>query len=154
METVAAISKKVLFEEELSITGITEYGFSWEDMRSGDKAIPLEGARFDLNFEGFARGQGINGKIIGTDYMNIRADGRFLLTIYGRITTDDGVNIAFYEDGILTPSEDDPGKAGLRLNMRLNTADPRYSWVNKLQVWCVGTADTENRKVKVRAYSE
>ena len=112
-----------------------------------------EGARFDIYFEGSLEGSRIKGDIRGVDYLTVRADGQFILNLHAIIKTDDGVNISIDEDGILLPPEDDSGIAQLKLNMRLNTASPEYSWLNKVQVWVRGTADWNTGEVRVKAYA-
>jgi hypothetical protein len=77
----------------------------------------------------------IKGTISGVDYPTVRADGRFILNLYASIKTDDGENIAVYEDGTLLPPEDGGGIARSQLYMQLNTASSRYSWLNKVQAW-------------------
>jgi hypothetical protein len=152
MESVAVLNKRALFEEKIQITGITEYGVSWKDLLAGKAAVPPEGANFDLAFEGSMDGPNLKGSISGIDYLYVRPDGRFELHIHACITTHDGERIAFYEDGVLTPSEDNPGIAALRLNMKFSTSSPKYTWLNKIQGWGVGQANTQNAEAVINAY--
>lgn len=141
-----------LFDEDIRLTGITEYGVSWEELGSGQVVPPPEGARFDLSFEGTLEGPRIRGTIRGVDYMTVRADGRFQLDIQACVETDDGVNIALREDGILIPSEEGTGIGRLRLNLKFTTADPRYSWLNKEHVWATGSVQQQEGRVSVKVY--
>jgi len=141
-----------LFDEQVRLTGVTEYGLSWADLTSGGIAPPPEGARFDIAFEGEVAGERLNGRIRGIDYLEVRADGRFILDIRATIITDDGELIALREDGVLTPSPGAPS-ASLHLNMTFTTHSPRYAWLNKQQVWAIGQADMVRGAVTVRAYS-
>ncbi len=57
-----------IFDEEIQLTGITEYGINWDDLTKDNIEIPVQGARFDLAFEGKVTGNKINGKIKGTEF--------------------------------------------------------------------------------------
>jgi len=142
---------ELLFEEEVSLTGITEYGISWDDMISGKAKVPLQGARFDIAFEGKISGENLNGLIKGVDYLEVQADGNFILNIYASIITDDGEMISLKEDGILSPS--DNGSAKLNLNMRFSSAFPQYSWLNKKQVWGIGDVNMQRGEVTVKGFT-
>lgn len=141
-----------LFDEQVRLTGVTEYGLRWADLTSGKIAPPPEGARFDIAFEGEVAGDRLNGRIRGMDYLEVRADGRFMLDIRATIITDDGELIALREDGVLTPSPGAP-TASLHLNMTFTTHSPRYAWLNRQQVWAIGQADMVRGAVTVRAYT-
>jgi hypothetical protein len=141
-----------LFDEAVQLTGVTEYGISWQEFVSGQVTPPPEGARFDIAFAGSLEGSKLNGSITGVDFLEVRADGRFLLHIHATITTDDGERIALYEDGLLIPSADGTGIAQLRLNMQFTTSSPKYAWVNQLQVWGRGSVDMAKGEVSVKAY--
>lgn len=139
-----------LFDEEIQLTGITEYGISWDELIKGNIKLPSQGARFDLEFEGKIIGERINGSIKGVDYLEVRADGKFMLNIHAVIITDEGESIAVREDGISTP--DPSGIAKLHLNMDFYTSSERYNWINKKRVWSVGDVDMTNGKVKVSGF--
>lgn len=142
---------ELLFEEEVSLTGITEYGISWNDILSGNVKIPPQGARFDIEFEGKISGEQLNGFIKGVDYLEVRADGNFILNIYASIITDGGEMILLKEDGILSPG--DNGSARLNLNMRFSSAYPKYNWLNKKQVWGLGEVNMIEGKVTVKGFT-
>ena len=65
---------------------------------------PPAGARFDISFRASLRGPRLSGTITGIDYLDMRADGRAQLHIHARIATEDGQAIAFFADGVDTPS--------------------------------------------------
>jgi hypothetical protein len=142
---------ELLFEEEVNLTGISEYGVSWEDILSGKVKIPPQGVRFDIAFEGKISGEKLNGFIKGVDYLEVRADGNFILNIYASIITDDAEMISLKEDGILSPG--DNGSAKLNLNMKFSSAFPQYSWLNKKQVWGVGEVNMIEGKVTVKGFT-
>lgn len=153
-QTVSIPVREFLFDEAVQLTGITEYGVSWEKFLSGEVNLPPQGARFDIAFAGTLEGPKLKGRIEGVDYLLVRADGRPQIRLQANITTDDGEKIAVEEDGILFPDPDaGPGMAQLRLNMRLSTASPRYSWVNFLHIWLHGCVDMVNGEVQVKAYA-
>ena len=142
----------LLYEYTVKLTGMTEYGVSFEALMAGTAAPPLEGARFDVPFEGASTGPKLKGKVAGVDYLRIRADGRFELHIHAEITTDDGQKISLHADGVALPQPGSP-IAGLRENVTLFTSSKAYSWVNGLQVWATGTVDLAEQVVKIQGYS-
>lgn len=142
---------KEIFTEEINLTEITEYGIDWSDMLKPNTLIPLQGARFDLAFEGIIKGDQLNGVIKGVDYLEIRPDGKFSLNIHATIITNDGFTISVRETGISNP--DSSGKAILHLNMDFFTASSEYDWINKKQVWSVGEVDMKSGKVLVTGFS-
>lgn len=146
------ISQKTrfLFEEDVHLTGITEYGVKWSELTTGRISPGPEGVRFDLAFEGSLIGPEIDGTVKGVDFLEIRADGRFMLNIQATITTRDNKRIALREDGILIPAEN--GKAFLQLNMQFTTHHPEYTWMNQLQVWGTGISDMHRGEVQIKAY--
>lgn len=129
---------KHLFDEEVYLTGITEYGVSWEGLVSGREPLPPQGARFDIAFEGKIFGDRVNGRIKGVDYFEARADGKFILTLHATISTDDGATIALEEKGTMVMTPD--GNGQLYLTMNFSTAYPQYQWINDKQVWGIGTS--------------
>jgi hypothetical protein len=141
---------QLAFEEEINLTGITEYGISWENLINESVKLPGQGARFDIAFEGKVYGKQINGTIRGVDHLEVRADGKFMLNIFATIITDDGEIIAVKESGISTPNVN--GTAALHLNMEFFTVSQKYEWINKKQVWSIGEVDMRAGKVKVTGY--
>ena len=141
---------KPFFEEEVQLTGIMEYGISWEEFLSGAVPPPAQGARFDIAFEGKLFGSEFNGTVKGVDYLEIRADGKFMLNIQATIITHDGEAIALKEDGILTLNQE--GSAQLHLNMKLSTASQKYEWLNSKQIWGIGEVNMQEGRVSVKGY--
>lgn len=153
METLTLKTTHLIFEEHLQLTGMTEYGFGWEELNAGKETVPAEGARFDISFEGILKGPRITGKVKGVDYLTVRADGKFILNLQAIVITDDGESVALEEDGILIPDEEDPHYADLQLNMKFTTATPRYAWLNKKMVWGIGRVNREHGTIHIQAYS-
>jgi hypothetical protein len=138
-----------LFDEEIQLTGITEYGISWKELTEGKVNIPGQGARFDIVFEGKLTGRHINGVIKGVDYLEVRADGKFMLNTHARIITEDGDIISVKESGISTPVS---GNAKLHLNMELSAFSPDYQWLNRKQIWVIGEVNMLNGEVKASGF--
>lgn len=146
MRNEAFIEENLLFEEDVQLTEVKEYGMSWQEFSTGSQSIPAEGLRFDIHFEGKVTGDRVSGTIRGVDYLTVRSDGRLFLDLHAAIRTPEGVVIKVIESGI-----NDQG--ALRLNMDFHTNDQRYSWLNHKHVWGVGTVDFETGRVKIKGYS-
>lgn len=150
MNSYLTDNTELLFEEELQLTNIHEYGTKWDELTTGKVTPGPEGVRFDLDFEGTINGPQINGKIKGTDYLEVRADGKFMLNIHATVITNDGKHIAVREDGILFPKEN--GKANIQLNLQFTTHHPEYSWMNNVQGWAICEVDMQKGIVDVKVY--
>jgi hypothetical protein len=142
---------KPLFEEEVFLTGITEYGIDWEEVWNGVVTVPVQGARFDIAFEGKLKGAELCGTIRGVDFLEVRADGKFMVNIQATVITDDGEAIALKKDGVLTPSPD--RAAQLHLNVQLSTASVKYDWINSKQIWGIGEVNMNEGRIVVKGYS-
>lgn len=142
---------ELLYEYRVKLTGFTEFGFSFAALMAGEAAPPAEGARFDIAFEGTSTGPTLKGKVVGVDYLRIRADGRMELHIHATLSTDDGHNIALFADGVCLPRPDAP-VADLKENVTLFTSSKEYAWVNSLQFWGVGTVDLAEQVVHIKGY--
>jgi predicted nucleic acid-binding Zn-ribbon protein len=157
--TMEAITKSInitsavehLFDEEIRLIGITEFGVSWDELVSGKAEIPTQGARFNIEFEGKVFGDSINGDIRGIDYLYVRSDGKFELNIQASILTDDGVMIHVQESGSSRIMYE--GIAQLNLTLNFSTSSPEYEWINTKQVWGVGLVDMIRGNVSMKCYS-
>lgn len=141
-----------IYEMELDLAGVTDYGLSMEAILSGQKAIPLHGARFDLAVNGPFKGR-LAGRAHGVDYVRVRADGRMELDLHLVIETDDGHSIALSGDGqaALRPGEH---VLDIFANVRLSTASKEYAWVNERQIWGVGTASLATGKTLAEGFMQ
>ena len=99
------MDKKPLFEASYDITGVTEFGSSFEALMQGKLDVPPEGFRVNVSFAGPITGD-VEGKAEGIDYIYTRADGRNELNVRAVITTKDGKNISFEADGVSVPQPD------------------------------------------------
>jgi len=141
-----------IYEYDLDITEVTDYGFTLEDVLSGKTSVPMQGARIDVAFKGRTTGR-LAGHVHGIDYLLIRADGRVDLNIHATIETEDGHRIALAAVGVCLPRPAEP-IADLRENVELITASEDYAWVNTRQVWGVGTVNFAIGKINVEAYMQ
>ena len=141
-----------LYEYNLKVTGLTEYGVSLQDLASGKIPPPPEGARFDVAFAGEATGSKLSGKVSGVDYLHIRADGRFQLDVHAEITTADGQKISLKADGVALPRQDS-SISGLREKVTLFSSSKDYTWVNTIQIWGIGTVDLATQDIHIAGYS-
>lgn len=143
---------ELLYDYTCKVTGISEFGLSFEALLGGTIAPPPEGARFDVQFDGPSIGPKLKGRVSGVDYLRVRADGRFDLHIHAAITTDDGHGISLHADGIALPRPGSP-VVDLRENVTLFTCAKAYSWVNGLQVWATGTVDLAEQVIRIKGHS-
>ena len=143
---------ELLYTVTLNITGMKEYGVSFAALSTGEVKAPVEGARFDVAFEGTATGPKLNGAAEGIDYVRVRADGRFELHIHETIRTEDGQSISAHGDGLATLRPED-GIADLRVTMTLFASSKDYTWVNRVPVKGIGTIDLTKQVIHVAAYS-
>ena len=141
-----------IYEYDLDVTAVTDYGVTLQAIVSGQARVPPQGARIDVAFEGRASGR-LAGRVHGIDYLRMRADGRIDLDIRAVIETQDGHRIALTADGVGVPRAAEPA-ADLRENVRLTTAAADYGWVNTRQVWGVGTVNFASGKIHVDAYMQ
>jgi hypothetical protein len=141
-----------IYEYDLDVTKVTDYGVTLEDVLSGKTSVPMQGVRIDIAFEGRATGR-LAGQLQGIDYLLIRADSRVDLNIHAIIETEEGHRIALAANGVCLPHPGEP-IADLRENVELITASEDYAWVNTRQIWGVGTVDFASGKIHVEAYMQ
>ena len=144
------MSYEKIFEYDLDITGVTDYGADMEALFSGQKSVPLQGAQFDITLAGAVKGR-VTGAMQGVDYMRVRPDGRRELELRGSIQTEDGSRIAFSAEGVGSPRDGEP-IADLAVRINLLTAAGAYSWVNAKPAWGSGYADLSTNKIHVDVY--
>ena len=147
-----AMRGEKIYDIELDLTGVTDYGVSMDAILSGQAAIPLHGARLDLALDGRCRGR-LAGRAHGVDYVRVRADGRMELDLHLIIETEDGHRIALSGDGQAAPR---PGEPVLDIfaNVCLSTASKDHAWVNERQIWAVGTASLATGKIRVEGFMQ
>jgi hypothetical protein len=141
-----------IYEYDLDVAGITDYGVSLDAILSGKEKLPPQGVRIDVAFEGRAVGR-LAGRVRGIDYLRLRADGRVDLDIRAIIETDDGYRIALSADGVGVPRAAE-SVADLSENIRLSTVAKDYAWVNTRQIWGSGTVNFATGKIHIDAYMQ
>ena len=142
-------SEKV-FEYDLDIISVTDYGANMEAIFAGQEDVPLQGAQFDFTLAGSIKGR-VTGSLRGVDYLRVRADGRRELDLRATIETNDGHRIAFSADGVATPRDGEP-IVGLAVKIHLLTAAAAYAWVNARPAWGAGYANLATRKIHIDAH--
>ena len=150
-EGISMTGEKI-YEYDLDITGVTDYGMSMDAILSGSVPLPPQGARLDVAFEGSGSGR-VSGRVRGVDYVRVRADGRIDLDIRATIETEDGQRIALSADGVAMPRAEEP-IADLRENVTLRTAAESYAWVNTRQIWASGTVNFATGKIHIDAWMQ
>ncbi len=145
-----AMSYEKIFEYDLDITGVTDYGANMEAMFTGRESVPLQGAQFDVTLAGPVKGR-VTGNLRGIDYLRVRPDGRRELELRGAIETDDGSRIAFTAEGVGSPRDGEP-IVDLAVKIDLLTAAAAYSWVNAKPAWGSGYANLAANKIHVDVY--
>jgi hypothetical protein len=141
-----------IYEYDLDVTGVTDFGVALEAILAGEVAVPPQGARIDVAFTGRASGQ-LAGRVHGVDHARVRADGRMDLDIRAVVETDDGHRIALAADGVAVPRAAEP-VADLFENVTLSTAAAQYAWVNARQVWGVGTVHFAAGRIHIEAFMQ
>lgn len=152
MDLESITTGELIYQADIQFTHTTEYGVSMEALSSGNADLPLEGARFDQVFEGELLGPRLRGKMWGTDHLYVRADGLFQLHLHARVTTEDGANIAFSSEGVSRQIEGER-ETQLRAAVSLFTSCERYKWLNRLQLWALGSLDPAMGRAVVSAYA-
>jgi hypothetical protein len=146
------MTSEKIYEYDLDIMGVTDYGVSMESILAGKEKIPPQGARFDVAFAGNATGR-LSGGVRGVDYLRMRADGRIDLDIRATIETGDGNRIGLSADGVSVMRPGEP-VAELCENVTHTTAAAGYAWVNARQIWGVGTVNLATGKIHIDAYMQ
>lgn len=152
MKKPAIETAELIYEADIKLTGLVEYGIGLDSINSGEKPIPPAGARFDHTFQGILRGPKLRGLTDGIEYLFIRPDGTYQSHLHGKITTVDGVNISLWSERIsLQPIKIQ--ELLVRTTITLFTLSNAYQWLNRLQVWAVGSLKKNLGEAKIRAYS-
>lgn len=147
-----AMRGEKIYEVELDLTRVTNYGVSMDALLTGKEAVPLPGTRFDLAVAGRFKGR-LAGRAHGVDYLRVRADGRMELDLHLSVETDDGHRIALSGDGQAAPRSGEP-ILDIFGNIRFSTASKEYAWVNERQIWSVGTASLATGKIHIEAFMQ
>ena len=134
------------------VTKVVEYGLSFAEFAADKAGPPPQGARFDVTVEGRFTGSRLKGTFTAVDYVYVRADGRVQLHPHGEITTDDGVKIAYFVEGVVYSAEGSPVPHHLAIGI-LSTASAEYAWVNGLEILVQGPMDLAKGEMRLEVYS-
>ena len=146
------LAGELIYEAEIHFTDVVDYGVGMDALTSGSVAVPLTGARFDQTFEGTLNGPRLSGRIAGTDYLYVRADGLFQLHLHARVTTEDGIDISMSSEGVSIQVEGER-LTRLRATVSLFTVSETYDWLNRLRLWALGTLDPRMGEAVIRAHA-
>lgn len=140
-----------IFEYDLDMTNVIDYGVNMEALFAGREKVPLQGAQFDVTVAGAVTGR-VSGSLRGIDYLVVRADGRRDLDLRATIETDDGNRIALCAEGTATVRDAEPILVDLSVKIHLITASPAYAWINARPAWGAGYANLATGKIHLDAY--
>ena len=144
------MASEKIFEYDLDIISVTDYGANMEAIFAGQENVPLQGAQFDVTLAGSIKGR-VTGSLRGVDYLRVRADGRRELDLRATIETSDGNRIAFSANGVGTPRDGEP-IVDLAVKIHLLTAAAAYAWVNARPAWGAGYANLATGKIHIDAH--
>lgn len=142
---------ELIYTANFGITGLTEFGYSFEEMMSGQKPIPSEGTQFKIALSGEVRGEKLNGKFEALDYMRVRSDGGMELNLFGTITVEDDIKIAWSASGTGRQNPE-TGQVTLNEEIKMFTNNKKYAWVNNTLFWGRGVANLAEQKLEVKVY--
>jgi hypothetical protein len=133
-------------------TEVVDFGIDAASVSSGRTPMPPQRVRINSSSQGEVTGRKLNGKVVSTDYLLIRADGVGIINLQAVLTTVEGDRIAIQASGILTLVQ---GSAisQFRHNLSFHTAAPKYSWLNRIQGWGTGTLDMATMKIVAKVFA-
>jgi uncharacterized protein DUF3237 len=114
--------------------------------------------------QGEVAGPKLRGTVLpgGGDWLTVRRDGVQVIDVRATVKTHDGALVYIAYTGVGDLGEngyerflrgDLPRTIALRASGRFQAADPRYTWLNRLQCLLVGEADREQSKVSYDVYA-
>ena len=155
-EPVNISSGSLVYEIDVQITGIVDFGMTLDEVLSGavmpaaGARLDVSGARLDVSWEGAVTGA-LSGRIGGIDYLYVRPDGRIELHVHGIITTEDDARISFIAPGVATLNDD--GTARLCEYVTLHTGFEQYAWVNQKALRAEGIVNLGTGHISVQVYA-
>ncbi len=141
-----------LYDAAIQLAQPIDFGLDLRTIMSGGKPIPPEGLRLNYSFQGELSGPKLKGRIVGTDYLLLRADGVGIVNVYAVLTTADGDQIAFHADGITNSPAQGSTVVNARESVTFHTANPKYSWIDRVLCWATGTIDIATGKASLKGY--
>jgi len=132
-------------------TEVIDFGIDATSVSSGRIPMPPQGVRLNSSSQGELTGPKLKGKVVGTDYLLIRADGVGIISLQAVLTTVEGDRIAIQASGILTLVQG-AAISQFRENINFHTASAN-SWVNRIQGWATGTLDMSTLKIAKKVFA-
>jgi hypothetical protein len=99
---------------------------------------------------------------VGGDWITLRRDGIGEMEVRATAETEDGALIYVTYGGVIDFGEDGyekalrgeiPERLPIRAAPRYRTPDPRYAWLNRLQLLAIGEADLLSSEVRIDIYT-
>lgn len=150
-ETMAV--QEHLYDATLQIKELIDFGIDAQSLASQRTPMPPQGVRFNSAFQGDFIGPKLKGKMVGTDYLLMRADSLGIINVQAVLTTVDGDRIAVHAGGTLARAEQGSSIYQGRENISFHTASAKYSWLNRIQGWAVGTVDMSSGKIVMKVFA-
>jgi len=150
-ETMAV--QEHLYDAAAQLAEPIDFGLDLRAVMSGGKPIPAEGLRLNYNFQAELTGPKLKGKMVGTDYFLLRADGLGIVNAQAVLTTVEGDRIAYHADGITNSPPQGSTVVQVRENVTFHTANPKYSWINHVLCRVTGTIDLATGKGSMKGYT-
>lgn len=145
-ESIRLTRDDLVFDVELQITGIVDFGMTLNEILDG-ATLPPDGARLDVSWAGTTTGL-VNGEIEGTDYLYVRPDRRFELHIHAVISTNDDARLALSSWGAATLLGD--GTVRLFEYANIQTGFEQYAWINQVALRGQGIVDLATGKISLQ----
>jgi hypothetical protein len=124
-----------------------------------------EGIRINAYISGgHIEGPRLRGKIrpVGGDWITLRRDGIGEMEVRATAETEDGALIHVAYGGVIDFGEDGyekalsgetPERLPIRAAPRYRTPDPRYAWLNRLQLIAIGEVNLLDSEVRIDIYT-
>ena len=142
---------ELMYELALQFTAIDEFGVSFGGLLSGQETPPPEGARFDAHVTGTAKGKGVDCTVEGTDYLAVRADGKFILHIHGAMTAATGERVSFFIPGQGFVGDD--GFFYLREMIEHHTSHEPFKWMNMMNGFIEGKVNPGTGELAIKVFA-
>jgi hypothetical protein len=117
------------------------------------KVLPFEsmgqGIKYEVTQVAELSGR-LSGRAIGSNYVQVAADGTSTTRFYGVLTTTDGGTILMESGGMSVPLA--PGRVKFRTTVTLKSTSPNLTWVNTTPMAFEGEGDFSTMEVVGKLY--
>ena len=117
------------------------------------KVLPFDGSGQGVKYEvtQVAELSGrLNGRGVGSNYVQLAADGTSTTKFYGVFTTTEGETILAESAGMSVPLA--PGQVRFRTTATIKTASPQLSWINTTVLAFEGEGDLSTMEIVGKLY--